>query len=215
MADEGKRKDKRRKWVPALLAVGLVADLLLLGYVLYLLWGRMSGLTVVATTTSPNPTREVIELWSAYEQARAAVQPQAEDAQLVSASTQWQAVSEEALLNGTTNWSFVFYSPASNHSLDVVANTETAQVVNQTRVWVAPRTLAEGAWQVGPREVLLVFLAYGARPFLYEHPEAVVDLHLAAGDEGGTVWTIVTLDPEDRSLFSSLIDAETRQVLSD
>jgi hypothetical protein len=155
-----------------------------------------------------------IELWDAYGQAQAAAQAQAEDVQLVSASTQWQTASEEAVLDGSTNWSFVFYSPEDGNSIDVTVNVGTAQVVNQTRVWVAPAALAEGAWQAGPREALLVFLAYGGRAFLDEHPQAIVDLHLADG-ETETVWTVVALDPEDRSLFSLLIDAETSQVLFD
>ena len=64
-----------------------------------------------------------------------------------------------------------------------------------------------------------MFLAYDGRTFLAEHPQAMVDLHLAGreanDDGGGAVWTIVALDPEDRSLSSLLIDAETKQILSD
>jgi hypothetical protein len=161
----------------------------------------------------------LIDLWDAYGEARAAVQAQAEDAQLVSASTQWQAVSEESLLNGTSSWSFVFYSPTGSHALDVVANADRAQVANQTQVGVASSPLAEGAWQAGPREALLVFLAYGGRAFLDEHPQAAVDLHLAENEDGKAVWTIVALDigdigGEDRTPLSVLIDADTMQVLS-
>ena len=105
------------------------------------------------------------------------------------------------------------HSPEDGNSIDVTVNVGTAQVVNQTQVWIAPAALAEGAWQTGPREALLVFLACGGRAFLDEHPQAMVDLHLA-DDETEAAWTIVALDPEDRSLFSLLIDAETSQVLS-
>jgi hypothetical protein len=206
--------NRKRNWLRVLLVVGVAIDLLLVGYVLYLLRGETPG-----PAAAPTPTPVLIDLWDAYEQARAAVQAQAQDAQLVSASTQWQVVSEETLLDGASNWSFLFYSPASSDALDVVVNAGTAQVVNQTRVWIAPTAMAEGVWQAGPREVLLVFLAYGGRTFLDEHPQAVVDLHLAGGDEGGTVWIIVALDPglgdEEQSLLSLRIDAETRQVLSD
>ena len=211
----GRERGKRNKWVPLLIVAALVIDLLLMRYMLYALWDRMS--VQAALATSPTPTRTPIELWDAYEQARAAAQAQAKDAQLLSASTQWQAVSEQAMLDGASNWSFVFYSPASENSLDVVVNAGQAQVVNQTRVWVAPNPLTEGAWQAGPREALLVFLAYGGRTFLAEHPEAMVDLHLASSesdDNRETVWTIVAIDTEDRSLSSLLIDAETNQVLS-
>jgi hypothetical protein len=50
--------------------------------------------------------------------------------------------------------------------------------------------------------------------FLDEHPQAVVDLHLAESDSGSPVWAIVALDVSDRSLLSLLIDADTGQVLS-
>jgi hypothetical protein len=212
MMNEKQRKQKKR--VAVLLAVGLGVELLFLGYMGYTLWDKISDQTTM-TMPSHTPTRVPVELWDAYEKAYAAARTRAEDVQLVSASTQWQAVSEQTLLDGTGNWSFVFYSPMSSESLDVVANAQQAQVVNQTQVWVAPNPLANGLWQAGPREALLVFLAYGGRIFRAEHPQAMVDLHLADSDEGGAVWTVVTLDPEDRSLFSSLIDAETNQVLAD
>jgi hypothetical protein len=206
------KTNKRRKWVPVVVAAALIIDLLFVGYLVYVLWGRM--FSSAEAPTSPASAQAPLELWDAYRQAQAAAQAQARDAQLVSASTQWSAVSEQALLDGTNNWSFVFYSPANGDSVDVVVNAGTAQVVNQTQVWAAPSVLAGKSWQSGPREALLTFLAYGGRAFLDGHPQATVDVHLAEGDEGGAVWTIVALDPEDRSLFSLLIDAETRQVLS-
>jgi hypothetical protein len=202
----------KRNWLLVLAVAGLgIGYLLLLGY---LLWGNLLSPTAAATAVSPTPTPALIDLWEAYRQARAAAQAQAEDAQLVSASTQWQAVGEEALLAGVDDWSFVFYSPESGDSLDIIVSAGAAQVVNQTPVWVAPRGMAEGAWRAGPRDALLVFLAHGGRAFLDEHPLAVVDLHLAGSDQGGPVWAIVALDPEERSLLSLLLDAETRQVLS-
>ena len=205
-ADTGARK----KWIAVVVAVGLVLDLALVGYVVYLLWNRGSGAVTVPST----PTQELVELWDAYEQARAAAQAQAEDAQLVSAKTQWQAVSEQELLDGTGGWSFVFYSRANSHTLDVVVNTGKAQVVKETRVWTDSSVLPEGAWRVGPRDALLVFLAYDGRLFLEQHPQAMVDLHLGDNGEGKVVWTLVALDPEDRSLLPVLIDAETMDVLS-
>lgn len=201
---------RKQTWVRPLLIVGLAIDMLLIGYVVYLLWDSMHG----PTAGPPAPiARPVVDLWEAYGQAQAAVQAQVKDAQLVSAATQWQAVSEEVLLNGASNWSFVFYSPGSSSSYDVVVDAGQAQVVNRTQVWVAPGAMAGGAWQAGPRDALLVFLAYDGRAFLDEHPQAVVDLHLGKDDAGRAVWTVVALDPEDLSLLSVLIDAETREVL--
>jgi len=202
---------RKRNWVLVLPVAGLgIGYLLLLGR---MLWGNVSSLAA-AKSAPPTPARAAIALWDAYGQARAAAQAQATDAQLVSASAQWQAASEEALLKGASAWTFVFYSPAGGYSLDVVANAGTARAVNQAQVWVAPQTmLAESAWQAGPRDALLVFLACGGRTFLDGHPQAVVDLHLAGDAQGKPVWAIVALDPQDRSLLPLLIDAETRQVL--
>ncbi len=208
------KKKTQKKRVTVLLVIGLVVELAFLGYLGYTLWNRLLDQGAMIQTSGA-PTQVPVELWDAYKKAYAAARTQAADVQLVSASTQWQAVSEQTLLDGTGNWSFIFYSPSSDNSFDVVADGQQAQVVNQTRVWVASNSLADGAWQAGPREALLVFLAYGGRTFLTEHPQAMVDLHLADSDEGGAVWTVVALDPEDRSLFSSLVDAETNQVLSE
>jgi hypothetical protein len=202
----------RRNWALVLPVAGLgTGYLLLLGY---LLVGSALGLRAAARSAALTPTPPTVDLWDVYEQARAAAQAQASDAKLVSASTQWHAVDEHALLSGPSNWTLVFYSPASKHALDVIANAGTARVVNQTQVWVTPTAMAEGSWRAGPSDALLVFLACGGQAFLHEHPQAVVDLHLAGNDEGMRVWTIAALDPETRSLLSLLVDAETGQVLS-
>lgn len=201
----------KRHWL--LLGVGLgIGYLVLLGY---LLWGGVPGIAQPMTAASPTPTQALIGLWDAYQQARAAVQARAEDARLVSASTQWQAASEQTLLAGASTWSFVFYSAANSSSLDVGVSAGAARVVNQTRVWVAPTAIVEGTWQVGPKDALRVFLAYGGGAFLDERSQALVDLHLAGSADGRPVWTIVALDAEDGSLLSLLVDAETGQVLSD
>jgi len=201
----------RRNWLLVLPLAGLgIGYLLLLGY---LLFGNALGLKAAARSVSLTPPPPV-DLWEAYGSAQAVAQARASDAQLVSASAHWHGVSEDALLGGPSNWTFVFYSPASEHSLDVVVNAGMARVVNQTQVWATPIAIAEGSWRAGPGDALLVFLACGGQAFLHEHPQAVVDLHLAGNDEGSPVWTIVALDPETRSLLSLLVDAETGQVLS-
>jgi hypothetical protein len=201
--------DKRNRLLMLVVAGLGIGYLVLLGY---LLWGDELGLKEEAVSLSPTPVP--VDLWDAYEQARSAARALAPDAQLVSASTQWQAVSEDALLGGAGNWTLVFFSPADNHSLDVVANGETARVVNQTPVWVAPATMAEGTWRSGPQDAVVAFLACGGRAFLDQHTQVVVDLHLAEDEGGRLAWTVVALDPGDYSLVSVSIDAETGQVLS-
>jgi hypothetical protein len=202
-------KDKRT-WLMVLLVVGLaVGCLLLLGY---LFGGGSPGLRAAAIE-SPPPTST--SLWDTYEQARAAVRAQAPDAQLVSASTQWQVTSEDALLEATSDWTLVFYSPQSSHALDVVVGAGVARVVNQAQAGVVPLTPAEGNWRAGPRGAWQTFLACGGRTFLKDHPQAVVDLHLAQGARGTAVWNIVASDPESRGLLSVVVDAETGLIVPD
>ena len=206
------REGKKGNWVLELLvAVMVVGCLLGIGY---LVWRGVFGPRSAAVPAPPAATRAVVELWDAYERARAAAQSQALDAQLVSASAQWQTADERALLAGASEWSFVFHSPGSGNALDVGVSAGAAQLVKETRVRVAPTALAGDAWGAGPKDALLAFLAYEGRVFLEGHPEAIVDLHLSENDEGRPVWTIVALDVSDRSLLSVVIDAETGEVLS-
>jgi len=202
-------KDKRT-WLLMLPLVGLgIGYLLLLGY---LVWGKSLGLRGGAIA-SPPPTS--VDLWDAYELARATAQAEAPDAQLVSASTQWQAVSEDALLEGAGSWTLVFYSPQSSQVLDVVVSDGVARVLNRTQAWVVPLALGEGNWRTGPKDALPAFLACGGRVFLDEHPEVVVDLHLADDGGGATVWSIVALDLGSHALLSVVVDAETGLVVFD
>jgi hypothetical protein len=203
----------KRNRLEMLVGIGLVgvSGLLLLAYFVFVYGPSLEPRAMIAP---PVPAGELVDLRDAYGRANAVAQAEAGDAQLVSASTQWQAASEETLLAGTDAWLFVFHSPGSSHVLDVVVSTDEAWVANQTRVWVAPEALAEGAWQAEPRDALQVFLAYGGREFLGQHPQAVVNLHLAESEEESPVWTIAALDPADRSLLSLAVNAETRQVLS-
>ena len=205
-------RGKKGNWVLELLVAVLVAGgLAALGY---LVWRGMFGPSSAAMPAPPAATRAVVELWDAYERARATAQAQALDAQLVSASAQWQAADERALLVGASEWSFVFYAPGSGNVLDVGASAGAVQLVKETRVWVAPAALTGDAWGAGPKDALLAFLAYEGRAFLEAHPQAVVNLHLGTDDGGRSVWSIVALDVSDRSLFSVVVDAETGEVLS-
>jgi len=202
----------KRNLIEGLLGIGMgIGGLLLIAY---FIWGDAPGLGLPMTDSAPTLAQEPIELWDAREQAQEAAWSEAGDAHIVSASTQWQTVNEEILLAGADDWSFVFYSPEKETVLDVVVSNSTARVVNQTRVWVAPQTMIEGNWRAGPKDALLVFLAYGGRTFLEEHPNAIVDLHLARSDGASPVWAIVALDASDQSVFALLIDAETGQVIS-
>jgi hypothetical protein len=202
-------RDKRTRLLILPVAGLGIGYLILLGY---LLLGDSLGMKMTAATP---PTSTPIDVWDAYEQAQVAAQAEAPDGQLVSASTQWQAVSEDALLNEAGNWTLVFYSQQSGHVLDVVVNGGVGRVVSRTQVWVAPKVVPEGVWQAGPVDVLRAFLACGGRAFLDEHPQAVIDLHLA-GDEGGNViWSVAALEPGGHDVLSLEVDAETGQVLSD
>jgi hypothetical protein len=170
--------------------------------------------TVLLTSVPPTAEPEVIELWSAYEQARTAAQAQATDVQLVSASAQWQAANEKTLLAGSENWMFSFYSPASSQMVDVIVSAEKAWVVNQSQVGNAPPVLTEGDWSAGPRDVLLIFLAHGAREFLDIYPQTTVELHLARHKDGYPAWNIIALDSQARDSFAVLVNGDTMQTVS-
>ncbi len=175
----------------------------------YLLWQGDLSLGAAPSASSGQES----DLWQAYGYAYAAARAEADDARLVSASTQWQAPSERALFEGT-RWTFVFYSAAERETLDLVVGDDGGRVVNRNRAWHTPTLLSGALWRAGPDEALRVFLDEGGRGFLSSHPQAIVDLYLGAGEERGAVWSITALDTGDRSLMSLRIDAGTYEVLS-
>lgn len=180
----------------------------------FLFWSDRIAGNPGPAATPPSPEQESVDLWDAYERARAAARHNGRDAQPVSASTQWQSATENALLTGASQWSFGFYVPNHNQALDVVVTRESARVADQSRVWDAPATLSEGAWREGPRDALLVFLARGGREFLESHEQAVVSMHLANSKGEGPLWDVAAVTMGDRSVFALRIDAETLEVLS-
>jgi len=169
---------------------------------------------VVLTSVPPTAKPETVELWSAYERARTAAQAEATDVQIVSASAQWQAASEEALLAGSENWVFSFYSPASSQMVDVIVGVQKAWVVNQSQVGNAPPVLSEGEWSAGPRDVLLIFLAHGGREFLDTYSQTTVELHLAQHKDGYSAWNAVVLDAQAQDSFAVLVNGDTMQTVS-
>jgi len=163
---------------------------------------------------TPTPASAPVSLWDAYRRADATVRAEASDAELVSASTQWQAIDPERLLDASSHWTFVFYSPSQKVVFDLTADASRVQVANRTQVWTTPQTLDFGRWQEGPRDALSIFLAYGGYDFLEAHPEATVSLHLAATEDGKTIWNVAALDIASRETISIQIDAANLQVLA-
>jgi hypothetical protein len=207
-----------------LIILAAATGVLYLGLLAYLAWGDIPGLAPLGPTRPPpEPTSSALELWDAYQAAYEVAQEAAQDAQLVSATTQWAGVDEYTMLLGADQWSFVFYSPSGSSVLDVVVWPGGTQVVNQTQVWSPSATLRqaqggllgdEGRWREGPRDALLVALAYGGHDFIAAHPQAVVNVHLAAWGGGGVAWSVAVVDMAEPAPFSVVIDAETMQVLA-
>ena len=179
-----------------------------------LAWRYVAPPSPEGSSVGPPTAEPGIGLWEAYERAAAAAQSEAEDAQLVSASTQWQGPDEESLVAGGDTWSFVFYAVADSSILDVVVGDEATTVVNRTQVLITPALLPEEVLREGSRDALVIFLAYAGSAFLEEHPSAIVDLHLGAGDGGNAVWSANAVDIEQGSAVSVVIDAATHDVIS-
>ena len=194
----------------ALLMLGIIC----LSLYAFLFWSNRIATTPEPAAAPPSPGQDSVDLWDAYKRAQKAASASTRDAQPVSASTQWQAATESALLAGANQWSFGFYEPGDKKAVDVIVTPDSARLANQTSVWDAPATLGEGAWQQGPRDALLVFLARGGREFLQKHQQAVVSMHLANGEEAGPFWDVAAVTMGDRSLVAVRIHAETLEVVS-
>lgn len=180
----------------------------------FLFWSNRMATSPEHAAATLSPGQEPVDLWDAYKRARVTASASTRDAQPVSASTQWQAPTEDTLLAGADQWSFGFYGPGDKKAIDVVVTHDSARLADQTRVWDAPSTLGEGTWQEGPRDALMVFLARGGREFLERHPQTLVSMHLANSEEAGPLWDVAAVNMSDRSLVAVRIDAETLEVLS-
>ncbi|HEY76537.1 MAG TPA: hypothetical protein G4O00_10220 [Thermoflexia bacterium] len=190
----------------AMMVVWLLVTLLLIAGCTY------PGPVEPTPTSAPAPAP--VSLWDAYRRADATVRTEASDAELVSASTQWQAIDPDRLLETPSYWTFVFFSSSQRTVFDLTADADQVQVVNRTQIWSAPQILEPGRWQEGPRDALSIFLAYGGREFLEAHSEATVSLHLAANEDGKAIWSIAALDVATRETISLQIDAANLQVLT-
>lgn len=179
-----------------------------------LMWRYLAPSATEERSVGPPTAEPGIGLREAYEMAAAAAQSEAESAQLVSASTQWQGPDEGRLLAGSDTWSFVFYAVADSSILDVVVGDEAATVVNRTQVLITPALLPEDVLRDGPEDALVIFLAYGGSAFLEEHPSAIVDLHLGPGDGANAVWSANAVDIEQGGSVSVVVDAATHNVIS-
>jgi hypothetical protein len=217
------KKTRNRK--EASIGLGLLAVSIVLGLFVLLMAQQTKSVATNAGPPLPEPVVQVtsvaptakpamLALWNAYERALAAAQAEAADAQLASASTQWQAPSEEALMAGSDKWAFTFYSAAKSSVLDVIVGTDKAWVVNRTEVWDAPAVLSGENWHAGPQDVLLILLAHGARDFMAAHPQSTVELHLAQHADGYPAWNAAVVDSQNQDTFAVLVNAETMQAVS-
>ncbi len=206
MAEE---RGGRSSWAIIVIVVGGLALLLLFG-------SRMlsASWNDAGDEAPAGPTRELVGLWGTYQRAQMALTSAQEDAKLVSAASQWQGVDGETLRSGRGEWTFVFYDAAEREALDVVVSGGSGQIVDRSRIWEAPETLAEDIVYRGPGDAMAVFLAYGGEEFIVEHPEAIVSAHLGVGDGGRPVWTVSAINIADREVLSVAMDVETNQVLS-
>ena len=199
--------------------LGLSALLALFFFSSYIMGNQSSAaqeraVEAVMTSVPPTGEPEMLDLWNGYGWALGAAQAEAVDAQLVSASTQWQAVQEETLLGGSDAWAFTFYSAAGGRMIDVVVTAEKALVVNQSHTAIAPVMLTYGRWHEGPQDALLIFLAHGARDFLLAHPQATVELHLNQHKDGYPLWNAVAIDSQSRESFTVTVNAATMAMIS-
>ena len=205
-----------RNRIEAVIGISLLGFSLLLGGYFLTRWNRSQPVSqhVISKITVEPPTPLTLELWNAYERARIAVLQQTPDAQLISATTQWQAAIEREMLIGADDWVFTFYTPAEKQIVIAQVNEGQAQIVQRMQVQAAPPSLTEGRWHEGPNDALLVFMANGGRTFIEAHPEAAINLRLGDYENRGPAWSIHASDFESQDVILVVIDAETMRVLN-
>ena len=208
---------RARNRIETIFGIALIGlSLLVVGYLTWQAGNslqKMGEPKTVKITVAP-PTPPTLEMWDAYERAQAAAWQAAPDARLVSATAQWQGATEKEMLAGADNWVFTFYSPKEGQLIVVHVSPEKAQAVHRTQMQVPPAQLAEGRWQEGPKDALLIFMANGGRAFMETHPGAVIDLHFGNYEGRGAAWDILASDTESREVVTVVIDAETMRILT-
>ena len=132
------------------------------------------------------------------------------DATLVSAAASWSFVSLDGF-SRPTDWTFQFYSPATQRVYQVYVSETTASPIRETLSPYSLPTIAVQEWQVDSHQALNAWLNRGGGVFIKRHPIVDVSIRLARTKESGVVWTVVGLDESGQAVQTEYVDADSPQ----
>jgi hypothetical protein len=141
-----------------------------------------------------------------YAQAQEAASLWQPDAALVSAAASWPFVAVDDF-SEPTDWTFQFYSAATQHAYVVNVAEQTVTPIRETLLPYSQPTIAAQEWQVDSYQALNAWLNRGGGAFLQRYPVVDVSIRLARTEDTGAVWTIVGLDQAGQAAQTEYVDA--------
>jgi hypothetical protein len=172
--------------------------------------------TVVPTATERAPSAPYLMPETAYSarnlygRAAQAARRWQSDAVLVSAAASWPFADLDAL-SMPVDWTFQFYSPATQRVYLVSANPADVSPIRETLSPYSLSAIPVDAWRVDSHQALNTWLNRGGGTLLKSHPIIDISMRLVSSTENGPVWTILGLDESGKHMWAERVDARGPQ----
>jgi hypothetical protein len=141
-----------------------------------------------------------------YGRAEQAAQGWQRDAALVSASASWPFAALDDL-SRPVDWTFQFYSPATNRVYVINVNQTDVTPIRETLSPYSLPTVVVEQWQVDSHQAVNAWLNRGGGAFLKRHTVVDISIRLARPQGGEAVWTVLGIDDSGQALQTEHVGA--------
>jgi hypothetical protein len=174
---------------------------------------RPEALTAPAANSAISPATVVHRLPQTpnsaqhlYVYAMQAAQAWQPDAALAGAATSWPFVSLDAL-SRPVDWTFQFYSPATELVYVVNVSGTSATTIRETRAPYRLSTIDDEKWRVDSYQALNIWLNHGGGEFLRRYPVVDISIRLGLSQAQTPVWTVLGIDDTGQAVLTEQVDA--------
>jgi hypothetical protein len=194
--------------------------------VLWLIWPdqalEVAGPGQTPTPTpGPQPTHTVSYVQTTglgqFKLAQGAAQGWSNDAQLVSANTNWPQIFSKDQVGAPSEWTYRFYSPgkARLFNVKVQPDGQVQSFEHLVEITLAPPALDTSAWVMDSPAALAIWLDYGGAELIRRNPglEVLIQLrHLNKYPE--PVWMVIGSDQRSQKVQIVVIDVKAGKVVT-